>query len=59
MGDLYTTQEVAKILRCSPYVVTHRHIKQGLSYSMDTKKKYLYSEEAVKDYKEWLIKRGV
>ena len=59
MENLYTTEEVAKILKCSPYVVTHRHIKQGLNYSADTRKKYLYSEEAIKDYKEWLIKRGV
>lgn len=54
---LYTTAEVAQMLRCSPYTVTHRHIKQGLDYIRDTTKKYLYTDIAVINYKKLLQKR--
>lgn len=57
MEKLYTTEEVAVILRCSPYTVTHRHIKQGLDYIKDTAKKYLYTEMAVINYQRLLQKR--
>lgn len=58
MGEkLYTTDEVAKMLRCSSYTVTHRHIKQGLDYIRDTRTRYLYTEMAVINYKKLLEKR--
>lgn len=57
MEKLYTTEEVAVILRCSPYTVTHRHIKQGLDYIKDTTKKYLYPETSIINYQRLLQKR--
>lgn len=57
MEKVLTTKEVAEILRCSPYVVTHRHIKQGLDYIQDTRKKYLFYETSIINYQKLLKKR--